>query len=336
MTSLFSNSTLTVFVAIVTFASILLFIAAILIINNSDFVARVLMPRRISVQVLEKQISTAVRRQGFLQENGSLFGREQLLRANITEDPAVFFARVILIFIVGAIILIVSLRPSFGILIALLIFYTIIFFFGYVIYLKYKQVKFEEEILRELPDVAYVLISALSKEKQATLLDALRELERNYPNMHITKAFKSTISALQRLQEPDKALIKSLRFITFPRFKELVGILMNYAQTNSYQTLTTVFNTFTQSIYSTIALVDEANTSINYYFIMMLLIISGVAVGIANSVSRLRNLVVNAGAYSTLNMMKMISLYIPIALVAFGVVVFVYLLVIMKQKILSV
>ena len=336
LSTIFSSTTLTMFVAIVTFSAVVLFIIAILVINNSNFILRVVMPRRISVQILEKHIGTAVRKQEFLQHGNSIFSRDQLLKANITEDPAIFLARAILLFVVVGIVLFASLRPTFGAFIVLFVFYAGVFFMGYVIFIKYKQVKFEEEVLRELPDVTYVLLSTLSKEKEATLLAALLELQKNYPNMHITKAFTPTIHSLQRLRSPDAALIESLRFITFPKFKELVGILMNYSQTNSYQTLTTVFNTFTQSVYSTIALIDEASTSINYYLAMMLLIIAGVAVGIANSVSRLRALVVNAGAYSTLSIMKMISLYIPLGMVAIGAVVFVYLLVVMKQKILSV
>ncbi len=329
------NPAIGMFVLISLFVTIVLFVAIVLIINNSTFFVRVLFPKRLSIERLEQQIGAYAKKKKIVSDKSSVFSREQLIKANIHEPPEIFFARLVLIYIVLAIVIFVSLRPGFMLGLYVMVVYTIVFVLGVLTFIKYKQVSFEEQILNELPDASYVILSTLSREKNATILDALLELRKNYPKLHVTKAFAPVINSLQLFKSPEEALDEALAMHSF-KFVELIAILKNYSKVNDFKMLSSAFNTYIQSIFLNIEVLNEANTNINHYAGIIALLIGGVVFGITNSVSRMKNLAINSGAVNSLPMMKLVSLYIPVGMLIVGTIVFIYSIILLKEKILNI
>jgi|GEM_PF-3932205 len=329
------NPTIGMLVIVSLFTAVIIFVLIVLVMNNSTLLVRILFPRRLSVERIEQQIGAYAKKKKIISEKSSIFSRDQLIRANIQEPPEIFFTRLVFIYIVFAIILLVSLRPGLMLSIYIVVVYTVVFILGALTFIKYRQVSFEEKILNELPDASYVILSTLSREKNATILNALLELRDSYPNLYVTKAFAPVIKSLQRFKTPEEALDDALTIHSF-KFIELIAILKNYSKVNDFKMLSSAFNTYIQSLFLNIEVLNEANTSINHYGTIIALLVVGVVLGITNSAARTRNIIINTSAVNSLPMMKLVSLYIPIGMLLIGIVVFVYSIILLKEKILNI
>lgn len=267
-----------------------------------------------------------------------IFSSKSLLDANITTPPKIFFFKVISLYaffllLVLLLTYLLSVPVYFYIIDSIL--YSIAFIIGYLTLLKIRKVNHMKKIIGELPDVTNTMLSTFTRSKNNTLIDAIASVERNYPKYVLTTYFSEIKTEVGRGASPSEALEEMSNILTMGKIKELLNLIAVHNQTTNPIILSHVFDTYVESVIIAQRLIKKSESD-SKHFVQIAVLVSVLSfVGIINSFPHSKDLLSSTQSFQYSNIIKMIGVVIPIALLIIGFLVLIYISYRLQEKILE-